>query len=1683
MFTLRSTASTHRSPLGLPYSLTLATALVLGLGSVQAGAQTTLQAGDVAVVALRSATPDAVSLVLLRDVEAGTEIRMTDNGWLSAGKLRTGEGVWVWTASVALKAGTTIHLSQLDKAIAQIKPAVGNLKKSGSFDFAGGGDSVLLYQGSDTAPVFIFGLNNTTGAWEADAADTKTSALPPGLVPGSSALALVNKTNQLYQGPLTGTPEQLRKAIGTTSNWVADTSTVPSEPGPFEVTGSVAVESAIYTPFPGSDQGGSDTSAAIALDDKYMVVGDDEGNALRVYPRSGGAAVSEWSFSNLLGITKELDLEAGTRIGDTWYFTGSHGNKSDGAEADNREHLFAVKVTGTGADTQFSFVGKYSDLETALSNWDSSNKHGLGAGYFGLQASSADKVSPEAPNGFSIEGMAATEDGQLLLGFRAPQTSAQQRRNALIIPITNPGHVVGGVAPVLGMPIELNLGGRGIRDIQRTDDGKFLIIAGPAGKADSTVSNNFALFVWAGPGTTEVTQIDNDLDALLKDTGGSFETLVSPSSTAAGTRVQLLQDNGDTVWPGKSKVSKDLPVAEQQFKGNWIVLGKAVAADTMPPQLQSTLPANNATEVGKNTAISFRFNEAIAKGAGSITVLEDGAAFATVLVGDAQISISGATLSLALTKPLQPGKSYEVQLPAGTVQDMADNPSTSAQSLKFSISAATGSTARLLISEVNSNADGGDFFELYNYGSTAIDLSGWSWTDSAGKDTGLFPAGAGVAPGGRLVVLVDSTPDIFQTAWGLADSNQLLAVAGPGLGKGDAVLVSDANGYFVVGMNYGAATLTATDGSQVAPSRNPAGAAVTGVDHVGIVFGGGAAGVSAVWDGKSTSDVRYTAARLGELDAFAQPAKPANIGSPGQVRDDSPPPAETITRISAVQGSGAASPLVGQSATVRGVVTAVLPGLQGFYIQSLTEDDDGKPETSEGIFAYMGSTVIPGADALAPGKTVQFTAKVSEYNGLTQLSTITGFKVTGDAALPAPVALQLPISDMALWERYEGMRVRISAGGGPLVVTDNYTLGRFGTLTLTSGTLQTQYTENNVPSVDGNKAYLAAVRRNQIILDDGSSKSNPETALGRNGQPLSASNTLRAGDTTAAVEGILDQFEDKLAGEHQTSYRVQPLSTVSFTGEARPTVETLQNAVGEASVKVASANVLNYFTTLGKTKFKNPLGVEHEGRGADSKAELDRQTDKIVANLLGLQADVYGLMEVQNNGFADMGALAALTAAMNKKQGSDVFAYVTGPYSAGAGKQVATAGGDAIMVAIIYRKDKVQPIGKAAVPDEAKYDAFNATYGNRVPVAQTFEVSLADGGTEQFTVVVNHLKSKGSVNDADIGDGQGANNQARLRAVQQLQSWLDTVPTEVNTGQQLLLGDFNAYAKEDPISYLEGKGYKKLAPGQFSYSFQGLWGALDHVLVSTSLASKVSNTVKWHINAEEPPALDYNSNFKSPAQQASYYAPDAYRSSDHNPIVLGLNLGKKPVDPGVPQEHVLQLPSGKSLTVVFSSPDQCKLDVPPAVVDVKTLGALPQGVTLPFAALKWSASGCKPGGAVNLSVTYPEGLPANTKYWKWGPTTSNMQPHWYSIPAQVNGNVLAVQLVDGVDGDDDLKANGTIADPGGAGWQAADPVDPGNPDPGGRKPAPVPALDTYALLSLGGLLAMAAAWVRRRKQR
>jgi predicted extracellular nuclease len=226
-------------------------------------------------------------------------------------------------------------------------------------------------------------------------------------------------------------------------------------------------------------------------------------------------------------------------------------------------------------------------------------------------------------------------------------------------------------------------------------------------------------------------------------------------------------------------------------------------------------------------------------------------------------------------------------------------------------------------------------------------------------------------------------------------------------------------------------------------------------------------------------------------------------------------------------------------------------------------------------------------------------------------------------------------------------------------------------------------------------------------------------------------------------------------------------------------------------------------------------------------------------------------------------------------------------------------GDDAIAVGFIYQTDVVTPVGTAAILDSSVDPEFIDTK-NRPALAQCFEHKKTG---ERLTVVVNHLKSKGSdcdeLEDPDMGDGQGNCNQTRTKAATALANWLQTDPCGCEDPDALIVGDLNAYAREDPIMALRDAGYTDLISAfvgidAYSYVFFGQAGYLDHALATPSLVEKVVGTTVWHINADEPRSLDYNDDILDPGESTStlnpayLYRSDAYRSSDHDPVLVHL---------------------------------------------------------------------------------------------------------------------------------------------------------------------------------------------------
>src|SRR5262249_1859980 len=146
--------------------------------------------------------------------------------------------------------------------------------------------------------------------------------------------------------------------------------------------------------------------------------------------------------------------------------------------------------------------------------------------------------------------------------------------------------------------------------------------------------------------------------------------------------------------------------------------------------------------------------------------------------------------------------------------------------------------------------------------------------------------------------------------------------------------------------------------------------------------------------------------------------------------------------------------------------------------------------------------------------------------------------------------------------------------------------------------------------------------------------------------------------------------------------------------------------------------------------------------------------------------------------------------------------------------------------------------------------------------------------------------------DPDTGDGQGNCNLSRTSMAEALADWLATDPTGSGDPDFLIMGDLNAHAQEDPVESLRTHGYVDLLDQPFGpaapqpFTFHGLAGALDHQMPNAALRKQVAGATVWHINDDEPPVLDYNTEFNP----AGYYQPNVFRSSDHDPALVGLTL-------------------------------------------------------------------------------------------------------------------------------------------------------------------------------------------------
>ncbi|KIT14752.1 ExeM/NucH family extracellular endonuclease [Jannaschia aquimarina] len=671
-----------------------------------------------------------------------------------------------------------------------------------------------------------------------------------------------------------------------------------------------------------------------------------------------------------------------------------------------------------------------------------------------------------------------------------------------------------------------------------------------------------------------------------------------------------------------------------------------------------------------------------------------------------------------------------------------------------------------------------------------------------------------------------------------------------------------------------------------------------------------------------------------------------------------------LTLISAIQGSGTESAIQGAAVTVEGIVTYV--SSNGYYVQEEAADQDGDAATSEGLFVFTGSGSDP-ASLVSVGQTVRASGTVSEFGGQTQLSgTSTDVVNATISALPDAVRVTVSSADeAAVYEATEGMRVEVVSGGTEaLTITVNFNLDRFGEIVVSDG-IMTQPTQLFDAQTEASEVQtlLEANANNRLVIDDGDFRSNlssfaylPNTSPGDDGNGiLNAADDFDLGGTVRLGAEIVDPVQG-IMSQGFGSYRVLASETLvideTTNGGARQAVpdDVLGNPGGagpqEGQLIVASLNVENYFATLGQ-------------RGANSADDLDRQTANLVNQIEGTGASVLALQELENDGFADGSAVDRLTDELNLSDAAADWQFVDPTGTA------APVGTDAIATGIIFDATEVRLVASDALifeeasaadtfalaqilnPYSPTGDQVNDFQRNRPATVATFE-DLDTG--ETFTVVSVHNKSKGDSNLADVvenavaalangtvppsevanvqaaidalradanfdqGDGQGFWNGVRLDASEELTVWLEDTylpgvqaanPTLPVGDGTLILGDFNAYAEEDPtqaVREFDGADagteadyidiIDTFVPGgqdeAYSFVFDGQRGTLDQAFVSADLAGAVTGATEWHVNADEPDLLSYDSEFTDPG----FFSDDVYGASDHDPLIVGLDFAQ-----------------------------------------------------------------------------------------------------------------------------------------------------------------------------------------------
>lgn len=783
------------------------------------------------------------------------------------------------------------------------------------------------------------------------------------------------------------------------------------------------------------------------------------------------------------------------------------------------------------------------------------------------------------------------------------------------------------------------------------------------------------------------------------------------------------------------------------------------------------------------------------------------------------------------------------------------------------------------------------FVELYNPTDEPIDLEGWTlqYKSATGASFGVQATLSGVIPAeGYFLVQGGSNGT---TGGDLPEADIVANGLNPGGSNGVVALVE------------GDAAISLIKGD-ISAVENDALIDLIGTGTADTYETAAAANQGGASDPLSWQRTDFVDTDDNSSDFSMLAPTPTNSG--GDTGGGDPGPREPI-EIAEIQGAGDATPIPGTTAITHGVVTGVYPegGFNGVFIQTPGTGGEHTDETSHGIFVYGGSTNV--LRDIGVGDYIEVTGTVSEYFGLTQIAAIS-YQILDDDVEPVTAAIFEMPADEAYRERFESMLV---APQGEYTVSDTYHTNRFGWLGLAAGgTPLVQPTDVARPGSAEALTIEADNRLREIRMDDGSSFDYTNFNFDDHEIPVpylsNDTNAVRVGAAVTFERPVILDFRRTVANQDSTwnfqpqtrltganADHVQPISWTS-TRPAAP------EAVG-GDVTLATFNVLNYFTSLGVDEPGCDFYGDRQGgpttarncgvRGAYDVENRQRQEEKIVNAILALGADIVGLQEIENSAPFQSGdrdvALGFLVDLLNAEAGAGVWNYVPSP------GETPGAGEDVIRTAFIYRTAAVEPRGESAIL------LGDAAFGNaREPLAQEFAL-VGDDDAKTFVVINNHFKSKGSGSgpgNDDIGDGQGASNADRVAQANALLAFANEQAADAETELIFLLGDFNSYTHEDPLQVFYQAGFVNVGQtltDKSTYSFGSMVGSLDHVFASEAAAELVTGADIWNINAYESIGLEYSRyNYNvTPLVDGSLY-----RSSDHDPIVVGIALASEPDD-------------------------------------------------------------------------------------------------------------------------------------------------------------------------------------------